>query len=122
MAEVRPEIRKCARCFLTGTLNNFGKSKKGEWFKQCNNCRTGCRERAKLYNEVHKDTIKQKRKEYQRNAKEKKQKQHGNAMDICDAMSKTLVTSDREDSLPSSNIFSSIKPPQNDNEDSDIDL
>ena len=58
------EVIKCSRCFLTGSVIHFARNKRGQWYKQCNNCRKGCREKLKLYREVNKDKLKQKQMEH----------------------------------------------------------
>ena len=107
------DMRKCSRCFLTGTVNHFAKSKRGEWYKMCNNCRSGCRERNRTYNEIHKDRIKQKNTIYRQIKKEMKQKRLDNAMDVLDSV-QSEVKGRYEDMLPhSSNIFSNAQHSSN---------
>lgn len=73
------ELRKCSRCFQVGTSCHFEKNNKGDWYKQCNNCRQGCREEQRRYKEVNKDKLKQKklqekqRKEIKKNAMDEEQ-------------------------------------------------
>jgi hypothetical protein len=98
------ELIKCSRCFLTGSVIHFARNKRGQWYKQCNNCRKGCREKLKLYREVNKDKLKQKQTE-QKHKKEMQQLSNQTQLEM------NLPTSSNVFSntiLPSSGLFGTV--------------